>query len=191
MAENSYARLPELMAEAVRRHAAVIVAAGGSPAALAAKAATSTVPIIMLAGDDPVRLGLVASISRPGGNVTGVAQLVIASENKRLELMRELLPGARTFALLSNPARPDSKMKAAELGRAAESLGVALLVVEATADDDLPGVSRAARSTVAFRRIRRSGLERRRPGGYLRKHLGAARSLCARWHSDRHRSGWL
>jgi putative ABC transport system substrate-binding protein len=70
-AENSYARLPELMAEAVRRHAAVIVAAGGSPAALAAKAATSTVPIIMLAGDDPVRLGLVASISRPGGNVTG------------------------------------------------------------------------------------------------------------------------
>ena len=94
-ADSLYDRLPPLAAELVRRRVDVIVAAGGSIAALVAKAATSSIPIIALAGDDPVRLGLAASINRPGGNVTGIVQLVVASEGKRLEILRQLVPDAK------------------------------------------------------------------------------------------------
>jgi putative ABC transport system substrate-binding protein len=102
----------------------VIVAAGGGIAAQTAKAATTTIPTIVLAGDDPVKLGLVSSINRPGENVTGVVQLVVASEAKRLELMHELVPDAKAIAFLTNPARPThAGQQAAAMQSAAGALG--------------------------------------------------------------------
>jgi putative ABC transport system substrate-binding protein len=147
-AQGSYERLASLMAETVRRRVDVIVAAGGTVAALAARSATSSIPVIMLAGDDPVRLGLAASINRPGGNLTGVAQLVAASESKRLELLYELLPGNKDVALLlnSNSARTNAGRQAEEMRRAADALGLRLHVAEARADDELPRAFAAARS---------------------------------------------
>jgi putative ABC transport system substrate-binding protein len=145
-AEGSYDRLPVLADEAARRRVDVIVAAGGTVAALVAKRATSTVPVIILAGDDPVRLGLVASINRPGGNVTGVAQLVAASEGKRLELLRELVPAAERIAMLANPRRENSERQMQELQAGARALGITLHVIEAGADDELPRAMGEARN---------------------------------------------
>jgi putative tryptophan/tyrosine transport system substrate-binding protein len=102
-AENQFDRLPALAAELVRRPVAVIVTTGGAPSALAAKAATATVPIVFATGGDPVVLGLVASINRPGANVTGVSFLVATLAAKMLGLLHELLPGAERIAVLVDP----------------------------------------------------------------------------------------
>ena len=103
-AEGQVDRLPALAAELVRRQVAVIAATGGSSSALAAKAATTTIPIVFGVAEDPVKLGLVASLARPGGNVTGVNFFVVELAAKRLELLRELVPGAVRVAVLVNPA---------------------------------------------------------------------------------------
>ena len=144
-ADGTYERLPALVAELVRRRVDVIVAAGGIIAAQTAKAGTTSIPIIALAGDDPVRLGLVSSINRPGGNVTGVAQLVSASERKRLEFTHELVPHATAIAYLTNPSRTNSGRQVAAMQTTATELGVTLALFEAVDDDDLRRAVAAAR----------------------------------------------
>jgi putative ABC transport system substrate-binding protein len=105
-ADNQNDQLPALAAELVRRRVAVIAAVGGNNSALAAKAATTTIPIVFDTGDDPVRLGLVASLARPGGNLTGINFFTAELAAKRLELLRELVPGAIRIAVLVDPASP-------------------------------------------------------------------------------------
>jgi putative ABC transport system substrate-binding protein len=133
-----YDRLPELAADLVRRRVAVIATTGGNPAALAAKAATSTIPIVFQVAVDPVEAGLVASLDRPGGNVTGVTNLNLEVGPKRLELMHELMPNATDFALLVNPA---SRFVAETLSRnmppAAQAFGKRLHLLRASTERDI------------------------------------------------------
>jgi putative tryptophan/tyrosine transport system substrate-binding protein len=132
-AEGHYDRLPALAADLVQQKITVI-AATGTPAALAAKAATSTVPIVFTTGGDPIKLGLVASLRRPGGNVTGSTGLTVEVGPKRLELARELFPGATTFALLVNPANPVAATVSKDLQAVADILGVRLHVLHASTE---------------------------------------------------------
>jgi putative tryptophan/tyrosine transport system substrate-binding protein len=130
-------RLPKLAAELVHRPVTVI-AAGGSPSSLAAKAATTTIPIVFEIATDPVTLGLVASLNRPGGNLTGVTNLNIEVGQKKLELLRELLPSANTVALLVDPSNPDiTEQFMRALQSAADTLGMQLHVIQASTDRDL------------------------------------------------------
>jgi putative ABC transport system substrate-binding protein len=124
-AENQLDRLPGLAADLVRRGVAVIVAIGGTAPALAAKAATRTIPIVFTVPEDPVKLGLVASLSRPGSNLTGVNFFLGELLAKRLELMRELVPGARRIAFLVNPANPErADVAVKEVQAAAQVMGM-------------------------------------------------------------------
>jgi putative tryptophan/tyrosine transport system substrate-binding protein len=134
-AEGQYDRLPSLAADLVQ-HKVTVIAATSTPAALAAKAATSTVPIVFTTGGDPIKLGLVASLRRPGGNVTGSTQLSVEVGPKRLELARELFPGATTFALLVNPANPLAATVSKDLQAVADTLGVRLHVLHASTEAD-------------------------------------------------------
>jgi putative tryptophan/tyrosine transport system substrate-binding protein len=139
-AENHYDRMPALVADLVRRQVAVI-AATTTPAAVAAKAANTTIPIVFETAGDPIKLGLVASLSRPGGNVTGVTQLGEEVLPKRLELLHELLPTARIMALLVNPANPAlAEPQAREALSAAKTFGLALHVLSASSESDFGGV---------------------------------------------------
>jgi putative ABC transport system substrate-binding protein len=121
-ADNQVGKLPELVADLVRRRVAVIVAAGGAASAQAAKAATASIPIVFSQGDDPVATGLVASFNRPGGNVTGVYFLSSELGPKRLGLLKELVPGAARYALLVNPDNPSTASIVAELRAAAAGI---------------------------------------------------------------------
>jgi putative ABC transport system substrate-binding protein len=127
-AENQLDRLPALAADLVRRRVAVIVAAGGA-ATVAAKAATTTIPIVFLTAGDPVALGLVASLNRPGANVTGITVLAAELGPKRLQLIHELLPKAARFGVLVDPAAPSTPFIIADLQAAAGTLGLQLVVV--------------------------------------------------------------
>ena len=135
-AENQYDRLPTLAADLVRRRVALIVAAG-TPAALAAKPATTTIPIVFSAGGDPVALGLVASLNRPGANVTGIANLSAELAPKQLQLVRELIPNAARFGVLVDPAFAPTQSIIADLQAAARTLGRQRVVVNARTDSDL------------------------------------------------------
>jgi putative ABC transport system substrate-binding protein len=136
-AEGRYDRLPELAEELVRRQVNVIAVPASTPGALAAKAATTTIPIVFAIGGDPVILGLVGSLSRPGGNVTGVSVLSVTVVAKRLELLHELTPTATMIALLVNPAnRQQTEAEISELQAAAHNLGVELLVLKASSEGD-------------------------------------------------------
>jgi putative tryptophan/tyrosine transport system substrate-binding protein len=130
-ANNELDRLPELAADLVRRQVNVIAAAGGAPTALAAKAATSAIPIVLAFGADPVRLGLVASLSRPGGNVTGVTFITTELMTKRLDLLRELVPQAATVAYLGDTRSAVGQAMLSEIQAAAGVLGRQLAVAEA------------------------------------------------------------
>ena len=132
-AEGQYNRLPSLVGELISRGAAVIVAFD-APAASAAKAATKTIPIVFATGADPVKMGLVDSLSRPGGNLTGVSGLVSILGPKRLELLSELLPSTSTIALLVNPDNPNVGADAPETEAAAKALGRHLEVLTATTE---------------------------------------------------------
>src|SRR5437868_8796556 len=125
-ANDQYDRLPELAADLVRRRVAVIATAGTAPP-LAAKAATTTIPIVFSTAFDPVQIGLVASFNRPGGNVTGISSMNVELTGKRLQLLHELVPGATRFATLRNPTVPGSQFAIAEEQAAARSLGLQLL----------------------------------------------------------------
>jgi len=135
-AEGDYSRLPALAAELARLNVAVIVTTGGSASALAAQRATATIPIVFTVGGDPVKLGLVESLSRPGGNITGVNLLVSELVSKRMELLRELVPNANLIAMLVNPNAPIAAPDAAAAREAAERLGRRLIVIEAGAESD-------------------------------------------------------
>ena len=139
-AENQYERLPALAVDLVRRQVTVIVATGTS-AALAAKAATTTVPTIFETGGDPIKLGLVPNLNRPGGNVTGATQLVQEVEPKLLELLHELLPSVRIVALLVNPTEP-ALAEATKIAVLAEArnLGLELQILNASSEHDFDGV---------------------------------------------------
>jgi putative ABC transport system substrate-binding protein len=129
-AENQLDRFPALAAELVRRRVAVIVAAGGALAALAAKAATTTIPIVFAAGEDPVSHGLVASIARPGGNLTGIYFLNTELTAKRLGLLRELVPHAVRIAVLVNPVNaPNAEPTLREIPEAARAIGLQIQVL--------------------------------------------------------------
>jgi putative ABC transport system substrate-binding protein len=135
-AEGHYDRLPALAADLVRRQVAEIVA-GGTPAALAAKAATSTIPIVILVGIDPVQIGLVASLNRPGGNVTGFWGLTLEVEAKRLEVLHELLRTSAAIALLVNPNTPLTEPETKGVRDAARTLGLQLHVLDASKEGEI------------------------------------------------------
>jgi putative tryptophan/tyrosine transport system substrate-binding protein len=136
-AEGHYDRLPALAADLVRIQVAVIVAGGGNAPALAAKAATSRIPIVFLTGGDPVKAGLVASLNRPGGNVTGLSFILSALVPKRLELLHELVPKAAAIGALVNPDYPDVDLQQRELQEAAKSIRQQIYVVSAGAERDI------------------------------------------------------
>ena len=136
--EGQYDRVPAMVAELVRRRVAVIVA--NSPGNLAAKAATTTIPIVFTTASDPVQIGLVASLSRPGGNVTGVTVLGVEVAPKRLELLHELVPTATAIAVLVNPTRSTAEAETRDLQAAARTLGVQLHVLHASTERDFDTV---------------------------------------------------
>jgi putative ABC transport system substrate-binding protein len=135
-ADEQYDRLPALAADLVRRQVGVIVAAT-TPAALALKPATTTIPIVFAIGGDPVGAGLVDSLSRPGGNLTGAAHINVETAPKRLELLHELMPGEKVAGLLINPTNPLAKSVVPAVQAAAGLLGLDLQVVNARNDEEL------------------------------------------------------
>ena len=136
-AEGQYNRLPALAAELVSHQVTVITATGGEPSALAAKAATATIPIIFTVGGDPVAAGLVASLNRPGGNLTGMTIMALQMGPKRLELLRQLLPNATAMTMLINPTFPTTLAEARELQDAARSLGLQINVQNASTESQI------------------------------------------------------
>ncbi len=135
-ADGQYDRLPGLAAELVRLDVTLIVTAG-DVGALAAKAATTTIPIVFVNGSDPVKIGLVASIGRPGGNVTGISLFAGTLEAKRLELLREIVPNAAVIATLVNPNLAETKSRVRDLQAAARTIGVQVHVLDASSARDI------------------------------------------------------
>jgi putative ABC transport system substrate-binding protein len=136
-AEGHYDRLPALAADLVGRKVDVIVSTGGTPTALAAKNATSTIPIVFRAGGDPVGAGLVASLARPGGNLTGVSMLIDELTRKRLELLSELVPQAKVIALLVNPKNPATENVMRDVQEAARVKGLQLPILKANSESEI------------------------------------------------------
>jgi putative ABC transport system substrate-binding protein len=136
-AGGHYDQLPALAADLVRARVAVIVTVGGDPPAFAAKAASSTIPIVFMVGRNPVELGLVGSLNRPGGNLTGINLLIAETESKRIETLRQLVPSASRFAVLINPKNADAKVQLTMLQSAAKALDQQIEVVDASTESDI------------------------------------------------------
>jgi putative tryptophan/tyrosine transport system substrate-binding protein len=141
--DGQYDRLPQLAADLVRRQVRVITTIDGSSSALAAKAATSTIPVVFRIGADPVELGLVASMNRPGGNVTGVTSLSVELGPKRLEALHELIPTASVFAFLVNPSSPFVDTISKDVLASAKTLGLRIHILQASTEGDLNSAFRA------------------------------------------------
>jgi len=139
-AEDQYDRLPALAADLVRRQVAVIATIGGNPSSSAAKAATATIPVVFHGSVDPVEAGFVASLNRPGGNLTGVVTLNTELGQKRLELIHELVPTATTIGLLLNPTNAVAEIQSKDLQAAARTLGLQLRVLHASTERDFDEV---------------------------------------------------
>jgi putative ABC transport system substrate-binding protein len=139
-AEGQPGRLPALATELVDRQVTLIVAAGGDHAVLAAKAASITTPIVFISGSDPVKLGLVASLGRPGGRLTGITQFTAALEPKRLEILREAVPHAALIALLVNPDYPASEFQVREVEMAARAMGQQIMISRANSESSIDSV---------------------------------------------------
>jgi len=153
--EYRYARgqvdqLPLLMAELVGRRVAVLAATGGTISGRAAKAATTTIPIVFTTGDDPVRVGLVASLNKPGGNVTGVSVFSVRLGAKRLGLLLEMVPNASPIGILLNPTNPDTEDEAKDIQEAARGFGAQVIVASADKPEDID----VAFATFVQRRVR-------------------------------------
>lgn len=146
---GSYDRLPSLARELADRSLAVLVSVGGEPAALAAKEATATTPIVFAIGSDPVKIGLVASYARPGGNLTGINILSTSLEPKRLGLLRELVPQAATIGILLNQSYPPAEMQLKDVQAAAQAIGLRIHAVSTSTDREIE----AAFETVTQQRI--------------------------------------
>jgi putative tryptophan/tyrosine transport system substrate-binding protein len=136
-ADSQYDRLTALAADLVSRRVAVIVPIGGAPATLAAKAATSSIPIVFNLGADPIQLGLVANLNRPGGNITGVAMMTLEVETKRLELLHELAPTSAPIAVLLNPSNAQAQSQETEIQRAARVIGRRVLILYAGTEHEI------------------------------------------------------
>ena len=136
-AEGQYAELPKLASDLVNRRVTLIAANGGSVVGLAARSATSTIPIVFTGGGDPVSSGLVASLNNPGGNITGVSVLSGILEAKRLEILREVVPSLSTIAVLVNPTNPNAAPSINDLNKAAGALGRKLLILNARTQDEV------------------------------------------------------
>ena len=149
-AEGQIDRLPALAADLVKRQVAVIVAMGGTAPLAAAQNATSTIPIVFHMGADPVRLGFVKSLNRPGGNVTGISLLQVALAAKRLEVLRELVPAAKTIGLLTNPTNSNVEIVVPDLHATAGALGLRIVIGYASSQSDVDG---------AFQSLVRSGVQ--------------------------------
>jgi putative ABC transport system substrate-binding protein len=135
--EGSFERLPALLVGLVRRQVAVIFVPGGNMPTLVAKGVTTSIPIVFMTNADPVESGLVATLNRPGGNVTGVTLLAAALGAKRLQLLRELFPKATAVALLTNPNNPNSELDVADVQAAARSLATQVQVLQASNDQEI------------------------------------------------------
>jgi putative ABC transport system substrate-binding protein len=136
-AEGKFDRLPELAADLVRRKVNVIAAVGGPPSNLAAKNATTTIPVVFNTGADPVKMGLVTNVRQPGGNVTGITFFSEELGTKALSLMRDLVPGAKTFGLMVNPNNPETPRRSADAVAAARALGLTMEVVHAATPPEI------------------------------------------------------
>ena len=131
-ADGHYDRLPALAADLVRRKVSVIITMGGGPPVQAARMATSTIPIVFHLGADPVQTGLVASLDRPGGNITGVTLMTNSLEPKRLELLQKMVPDAKSIGVLVNPANPQNAFQVGQLDEAVRAAQLKLVTVNAS-----------------------------------------------------------
>jgi putative ABC transport system substrate-binding protein len=136
-AQGQYDRLPGFAADLVQQKVAVIVSSGGDVAALSAKAATSSIPIVTVSGSDPVKAGLVASFNRPGGNVTGASFVATELETKRLEILHDVVPTAAVMGVLINPTNPAAESRSTDLQMAARTLERSIHIVSASSESDL------------------------------------------------------
>jgi putative ABC transport system substrate-binding protein len=146
---GQYDKLPAMANELVRLPVTIIATTGGEPAALAAKAATSSIPIVFAVGSDPVKLGLTASINRPGGSATGITSLTNEMEPKRLGLLREVVPQAHTIGVLLNPGFSQAESQLADMQQAARAMNLAITVFRANTDQEID----AAFETIAQQRV--------------------------------------